>query len=239
MKQIRFVILGCLLLVSGSSAQMPGGPAPDPCAALAKFFSRDAAFTATAKVVSTGKRANANQTMVMLFAVSGGNLRNEMDMTKASGVRPSDLDSMKQMGMDKMVILKLADKQSAYMVYPNLQSYCDMPTAKKGSTDGKLDKTELGKDTVEKHPCTKYKLIFTDKDGQTSEALVWEAADLKNLPIQYQTVDEGQTTTTTFTDIKTGKPDPSLFELPASYKKYGSMQEMMMGNMQRMMQMGQ
>ena len=49
-------------------------------------------------------------------------------------------------------------------------------------------------------------------------------------------VDEGKTTTTTFSDIKMGKPDPALFAVPASYKKYGSMQEMMMGNMQRLMQ---
>jgi hypothetical protein len=236
MKQIAFAILGSLLFVSVSFAQMPGGPPPEGCAALAKYLSRDAAFTATAKVVSTGKKARDNSTMSMFFAVSGGNMRNEMDMTKMSGVRASDLDGMKQMGMDKMVVLKLADKQAGYIVYPNLQSYCDMPAGKKGNSDGKVDKTELGKDTVESHPCTKSKLTFTDKDGRTSEALVWEATDLKNFPIQYQTVDEGQTTTTTFTDIKTGKPDASLFELPASYKKYGSMQEMMMGSMQRMMQ---
>lgn len=234
MKQITFALLACLLLVSVSSAQMHGGPPPDPCAALAKFFNRDAAFTATAKVVSAGKKKSDNVNMVMLFAVSGGNMRNEMDMTKMSGVRASDLDGMKQMGMDKMVVLKVADKQAAYIVYPGLQSYCDMP-AGKGKPEGKVDKTELGKDTVENHACTKSKLTFTAKDGQTSEALVWEATDLKNFPIQYQTVDEGQTTTTTFTDIKQGKPDPSLFELPASYKRYGSMQEMIMGNMQRMM----
>ena len=51
MKQIGFVILGSLLLVSVSFAQMHGGPPPEGCAALAKFFNRDAAFTATAKVV--------------------------------------------------------------------------------------------------------------------------------------------------------------------------------------------
>jgi len=236
MKQITFALLGCLVLVSVSFAQMPGGPPPDPCAALGKFFTRDAAFTATAKVVSAGKKAGNNQTMVMLFVVSGGNMRNEMDMTKMSGVRASDLDGMKEMGMDKMVVLKLADKQAAYIVYPNLQSYCDMPASKKGDPEGKVEKTELGKDTVENHPCTKSKLTFTAKDGQTSEALVWEATDMKNFPIQYQTVDEGQTTTTTFSEIKMGKPDAALFELPASYKKYGSMQEMMMGSMQRLMQ---
>jgi hypothetical protein len=33
-----------------------------------------------------------------------------------------------------------------------------------------------------------------------------------------------------------GKPDAALFELPGSYKKYDNMQQMMMGNMQRLMQ---
>ena len=163
-------------------------------------------------------------------------MRNEMDMTRMSGVRASDLDGMKQMGMDKMVILRRSEKNAAYMVYPNLKSYCPLPAGKKGNPEGKLEKTELGKDTVETHPTTKSKLTFTDKDGQTAEALVWEAADMKNFPIQYQTVEEGQTTTTTFSDIKMVKPDASLFELPESYKQYDSMQQMIMGNMQRLRQ---
>lgn len=236
MKHIAFAVIGCWLLVSAAPAQMPGGPPPDPCAALGKFLTKDVAFTASAKVVTTGKKKADNQTMIMLFAVAGGNLRNEMDLTKMSGVRASDLEGMKQMGLDKMVVLKRADQQAAYIVYPNLQSYCDMPAGKQGNPEGKLDKTELDKDTVENHPCLKSKLTFTAKDGQTAEALVWEATDLKNFPIQYQTVDEGQTTTTTFTDIKPGQPAAALFELPATYKKYGTMQEMIMGNMQRMMQ---
>jgi len=63
-----------------------------------------------------------------------------------------------------------------------------------------------------------------------------ERKELKNFPIQYQTVDEGETTTTTFSDIKMDKPDASLFELPENYKKYANMQGVMMGNMQRLMQ---
>ena len=230
MKQIAFAILGCLFLASVAPAQMPGGPPPDPCEAVAKFLNKDAAFTANAKVVRAGK------TITMFFAVSGGNMRNEMDMTKMGGIPARDLASMKQMGMDKMVILKLADKPGGYIVYPGLESYCDMPAGKKGHGEGKVEKTAIGNDTVDGHACTKSKLIFTAKDGQTSEATVWQATDLKDFPIQYQTVEEGQTTTTTFTDIKQGKPDAALFELPASYKKYDNMQGMMMGNMQRLMQ---
>jgi hypothetical protein len=186
--------------------------------------------------VVTGKKARDNQTMVMRFAVSGRKMRNEMDMTKMENVPARDKEGMKQMGMDQMVILALPEKPATYMVFPGLKSYCDMPASGKGNPEGKLEKAELGNETVESHPCKKSKLTFTDKDGKTAEATVWEATDLKDFPIQFQTVEKEQTTTTTFSDIKTEKPDASLFDVPEGYKKYGSMQEMMMGNMQRMMQ---
>ena len=237
MKRFAFAVFGFSLLASVALAQMTiGRPPPDPRAALAKFFNKDAEFTALAKVVVVGKKARDNQTMVMRFAVSGRKMRNEMDMTKMGNIPAGDLAGMKQMGMDQMVILALPEKPATYMVFPNLKSYCDMPTPNKGNAEGKLEKTELGSDTVEKRPCKKSKLTFTDKDGKTAEAIVWEATDLKNFPIQYQTVENEQTTTTTFSDIKMDKPDASLFDLPEGYKKYGNMQEMIMGNMQRMLQ---
>jgi len=236
MKQITFAVFGFSLFASVAWAQMPGGPPPpDPCAALAKFLNRDAEFTALAKVVVVGKKARENQTMEMRFAVSGRKMRNEMDMTKMGNIPARDVAGMKQMGMDQMVILALPEKPATYMVFPNLKSYCDMPTSGKGNPEGKVEKTALGNETVEKHACAKSKLTFTDKDGKTAEATVWEATDLKSFPIQYQTVENGQTTTTTFSDIKMDKPDASLFTLPESYKKYGNMQEMMMGNMERLM----
>ena len=55
MKKFAFAVFGFSLLASVSLAQMPGGrPPPDPCAALAKFFNKDAEFTASAKVVIAG-----------------------------------------------------------------------------------------------------------------------------------------------------------------------------------------
>lgn len=235
MKRFASTLLGCALLGWSVQAQMPGGQPPrDPCAVLAKFFSKEAEFSASAKIVIAGKKASDNQTLTTRLAVSGRKMRNEMDMTKMSNVPAADKEGMKQMGMDQMVILALPEK--SYMVFPNLKSYCDMPVPKKGKDEDKLEKTELGSETIEKHPCKKSKLTLTDKDGKTAEAIVWEAIDLKDFPIQYQTVEKDQTTTTTFTDIKMEKPDAALFELPKDYKQYGGMQEMIMGNMQRLMQ---
>ena len=138
MKQITFAVFGFCLLTSVAWAQMPGGqPPPDPCAALAKFFNRDAEFTALAKVVIVGKKARDNQTMEMRFAVSGRKMRNEMDMTKMGNIPARDVAGMKQMGMDQMVILALPEKSATYMVFPNLKSYCDMLTPKKSNAEGK------------------------------------------------------------------------------------------------------
>ena len=173
MKRLTFTVFGFSLLASVSSAQMPGSkPPPDPCAALAKFLNKDAEFTATANVVVAGKKARDNQAMALRLAVSGRKMRNEMDLTKMSNIPASDMAGMKQMGMDQMVILALPEKPATYLVFPNLQSYCDMPAAGKGNPEGKLEKAELGNDTVEKHTCKKSKLTFTDKDGKTAEAIV-------------------------------------------------------------------
>ena len=134
MKRFAFTVFGFSLLAFVSLAQMPGSqPLPDPCAALAKFFNKDAEFTALAKVVVVGKKARDNQTMVMRFAVSGRKMRNEMDMTKMGNIPARDMEGMKQMGMDQMVILALPEKPATYMVFPNLKSYCDMLTPNKGN----------------------------------------------------------------------------------------------------------
>ena len=192
MKKFTVAVFGFSLLASVALAQMPGSqPPPDPCAALAKFLNKDAEFTASAKVVVAGKRARDNQTMVMRFAVSGRKMRNEIDMPRMGNISAGDSEGMKQMGMDQMVILALPEKSATYIVFPNLKSYCDMPTSGKGNPEGKLEKTEVGSDTVEKHACKKSKLTFTDKDGKTAEAMVWEATDLKNFPIPSCVPDRG------------------------------------------------
>jgi len=230
MKRIGLAVIGSLWLASASSAQMPGmNVPPSPAGALARFFGSNLAFSASAQVV-TGRK-----TSVMSFAVSGGKVRNEIDMTKLGKIKPQDAADMKQMGMDRMVILALPGKTVIYVMYPALESYFEAPRS--GSQAGGATlKTALGNETIDNHPCAKSKLTITDADGKVSEALVWEATDLNDFPIQYQTTDSGETTITTFRDINQSSPDAALFEVPAKYKQYGSMQELIMGNMQRMMQ---
>jgi hypothetical protein len=99
----------------------------------------------------------------------------------------------------------------------------------------KLEKTLLGKETLDGHPCEKSKVIMTDANGKRSEALVWAATDLKDFPIQIQTTEKGETVILRYAKIQTTKPDAKLFEVPAGYTTYDSMQAFGMGVMQKMM----
>ena len=125
------------------------------------------------------------------------------------------------------------------MVYPGLNSYVEMrmkETKKQAMTkEPKITSTTLGKENVDGHPCVKNKLVITDESGKPQEMVVWNATDLKNFPIQMEMKEQDATITTKFKDIKFGRPDSKLFDPPAGYKKYGSMQELQQAMMQKMM----
>jgi hypothetical protein len=69
--------------------------------------------------------------------------------------------------------------------------------------------------------------VITDGKQAKYEATVWNAKDLKNFPVKIQHTQEGVESTLYFKDVKLAKPDASLFEPPAKYKKYSNMQELM------------
>ena len=148
---------------------------------------------------------------------------------------------MKQMGMDKMVMISRPDKKIAYMVYPELEAYAEMtiqnPEAAAPATNFKLETTELGKETVDGHPCVKNKAVVTDDKGNKHESIVWNATDLKNFPIKIETTEQGHKATMLFKDVKLAKPDAGLFDPPAGYKHYDNLQQMMQQEMMKRMGM--
>jgi hypothetical protein len=156
-----------------------------------------------------------------------------MDMTqmKNSRTRPETAARMKQMGMDKMVTISRPDKKITYLIYPGMQSYVENPMtdsqAAPDSSDYKVETTELGKDTVDGHPCVKNKVVVTDKDGNKHESTVWNATDLKNFPVKIENSKEGRNVTMLFKNVSLDKPDAALFEAPPDFTKFDDMQSMM------------
>jgi hypothetical protein len=111
------------------------------------------------------------------------------------------------------------------------------PDATKPESDFKVETVELGKETVDEHPCVKNQVVVIDKEGTKRESTVWNASDLKDFPIKIVTNEHGTATTLLFKDVQLAPPDASLFDPPAGFKRYDSMmgmiQETMMKKMSR------
>jgi hypothetical protein len=207
----------------------------------AKLFGENTAYSATLEMQATDSTTGDTTSTPGKVAALEGKFRFEMDMAQIKGghMSPQGAEQMKQMGMDKMVTISRPDKKVTYMVYPNLEAYAEMAIqnseAAAPAADFKLETTQLGKETVDGHPCVKNKVVMTDKEGNKHESTVWDATDLKNFPIKIESTEQGHKATMLFTDVKLAKPDASLFDPPTGYKHYDNMQQMMQQEMMKRM----
>jgi len=185
-------------------------------ASLLSFFGDVKAFSAKAEVTMAGPQAVS---MVMDFALRDARMRNEIDLTKIKSAQmPAEaMTAMKQMGMDRMVSVMDSGQKSVRLIYPGLKAYTDMPIPKEqAATLGqktKTEKTPLGKETIDGHPCVKNKVIVTAEDGTKQEAIVWNATDLKDFPVQLELTQAGNKTALRYQDIKLTAPAASLFDV--------------------------
>jgi hypothetical protein len=226
-----------LLPTFAQFGRMPGGPKFD--AAMAKLFGDNTTFTAALE--SQIKQPSSDTiTIPGKIAFDSGKVRMEMNMSEMKGSKmpPEAAAQMKSMGMDQMITLTRPDKNAAYLIYPGMESYVEMttPPAKTGTNDNfKVEVTELGKDTVNGHPCVKNQVIVTDDKGVKHESTVWNATDLKKFPVKMMHVEQGSEITMLFNDVSFTKPAASQFDVPAGYTRYDSMQTMMQTEMMKKM----
>jgi methionine-rich copper-binding protein CopC len=242
MKRILLtLVLSLAVATLPTFAQMGGmgGSMPGSDAIMAKLFGKNKSFTSDAEI-SVKDSKQKTMTMTMTMSMSDGKMRNEMDMLSMKGgqIPPAAITQMKTMGMDKMVIIELPDKKMNYMIYPNLHAYAEMPLNGDSLPDGKdfkMDKTSLGKDTVDGHACDKSKVVITDAKGVTHDVTVWNATDLKDFPIKMEMTENGSDIQINYKNVKLVKPDSALFEPPSDMTKYDSMQKMMQTEMKKKM----
>lgn len=229
----------CLAL-SSVSAQMPphggmmgphggmSGPprGPNFTGGMGKLFGNNGSFSATMEVQAEGMPAN--QAPTGKIAVDMGKSCFEVNV-------PGNDPRMAAMGMDKMVMISRPDKQVTYTVFPGMNAYIETPmpnpAAAKPESDYKIEVTELGKETVDGHPCVKNKAVVTDDAGNKTESTLWNATDLKDFPVKIETAQGGQKSTMLFKNVKLEKPDAALFDPPADDKKYDNMMSLMMERM--------
>lgn len=87
----------------------------------------------------------------------------------------------------------------------------------------KVKRTAAGTETVEGHSCTVEQVSVTRADGRTIESKVWEADDLKGVPIKIETQLDDQKVTAIYRDIELGALGKEIFTPPNKCIPYEKM----------------
>ena len=78
-----------------------------------------------------------------------------------------------------------------------------------------LKRTPAGNEVVEGHNCKVETVVVSRPDGKIVESKVWEAEDLKGIPVKIESQLENDITLkAVYRDVKIGAPDQALFAVP-------------------------
>jgi hypothetical protein len=215
-----------LVLLSGSAAVAQAPSTGTPTAintAFVKLFGAVGPFTAKVDTQVLDPYQKEVVRLLMDFASFEGKVRIEINLAQmqSKDLPPSKVAELKESGMDRIISLFRPDKKVTYVIYPGIQSYQTLPLAKE-DTDAfekglKLEKTALGKEALDGHDCMKYKVVVKDTNGPVLQAVTWNAADLKDFPLQIEMKEKINTVRMHFTQLRLTKPDPQQFNVPAAY----------------------
>jgi hypothetical protein len=225
-KSTRLIGLLTLILLAHTAAraQMPTAGSPTGInAAFMKLFGDVSAFSARLDTQVLDRSGKEMLRMPMDFAALDKKIRMDINLEQStSGDMPaSSIASLKQSGMDRIVSLYRPDKKATFILYPSIKKYMTLPLAK-GESEAmekglQIEKTALGKETIDGHPCVKHKVVIKNAQGPVLESTTWNAGDLKDLPIQIETKENDKTVMMRFKQVQFAKPDPKQFDLPADY----------------------
>lgn len=127
-------------------------------------------------------------------------------------------------GKETIMIIRF-DKKVTWMCMQDQKMCMQMPlnTQKEdiqsqlNNPDVKVEKEFMGNETVEGHSAKKYHMTIT-KDGKKEKSgFIWEASDLNNFPVKYQS--EDKSSTIVWKNISFSGISDSLFEIPKGYQK--------------------
>ena len=223
-----------VLLTFRVYSQVPGaGSAGGINAALTKLFGKVTAFSAQMDLRVVDKAHAEVMSTSMEFAISDKKIRVAVDMSQMHNkeMPPGMGTALRQMGMAQVISIIRPDKKSIYILYPDQKAFLTMPLPEERAI--KIQRTELGKETLDEHPCIKTKAVLTDDKGDQIEAVTWNASDLKDFPIQIESTEKEQTSIMHFKQIRFEKPEADQFEAPADYQQFKDPQELLTSVMKK------
>ena len=86
-----------------------------------------------------------------------------------------------------------------------------------------VKRAPVGTEFVDGHACQVENVVVTRPDGKTVESKVWEAEDLKGIPVRIESRISGVTLTAVYRDISVNAPDHALFTIPEKCTPFENM----------------
>lgn len=131
---------------------------------------------------------------------------------------------------ESMVMILRPDKKSVWSLIPGERMYIEMKPGEKGSGEGDLSKydieqTTVGQEVVNGVNTTKSKIILKEKPPKTGKmgGFWWTTREGIVVKIDAISVEKQskQRIKSELKNLKVGRQDPALFEIPAGYSKMG------------------
>ncbi len=125
-------------------------------------------------------------------------------------------------GQQSITILR-PDQKAVWVLTPASKTYMDMGGLGAASMElatsaegAKVERQLLGSEQVGAYHCDKYR-VQTTWEGKVLTSLEWDAKELDGFPVK-QAGEKGEWSKE-YSNVRLGPQDPSLFEVPADYKK--------------------
>jgi hypothetical protein len=130
-----------------------------------------------------------------------------------------------------LIMINRPDKGVNWQLFPKSMKYVQTPIKPPSETpegapllvnpkDVKVTSEKQGEETVDGHPCIKWKVTMTMPDGKSTVYYSWGAQDLNNFAIKKEIeMTPGESVVIEYSNIVLGKPDASVFEIPAGYSE--------------------
>jgi hypothetical protein len=154
---------------------------------------------------------SADEIRTMRKEVTTGKIYASADAVRTEGERKGK-KTISIMRLDKKVIWNLMPDQKMYTELPFMGS-ADVASMAKDAT---TEKDPLGSEQVGAYHCDKYRVKATF-EGKVYTSIEWDAKELNGFAVKKG--DEKGAWTTEYQNVRLGPQDPSLFEVPANYKK--------------------
>lgn len=160
--------------------------------------------------ISEGEMGERQRIIPSKVYSQGKKLRMEMNMAGRNAISISRGDK------SPPVFWMLMPDQKMYMETAAEAGAIDPFSSKTGM---KIDKTFVAKEPVAGHITNKFKIAWTDKEGNKRSGFAWEAIDLNDAPIRQEFFYKNEHILVQLANIEVKKLEAGLFEVPSDYKK--------------------